>query len=259
MSREQQNGQRAQVTARLVEEGYVTLQDRMRTYRQAKHQGNRAAGLDPGEDPVILLQDAVQTFYELVRPYLADEPRLAEYWRGALAQHPDQQFRETAEALDWYREHSVGVWQTQEHTEVLSPDDASNGASAAVADGGMPQTFAGWHGVFDLAPSERVLSVMHPGSGGDLGGWMCWYGRFAVLGLREVDRWEVRERATRTSGDGFMAAETATEAVREGEPAAKVETAARMLVEVADELGAIASYEPDGERVHGTPVPGEGE
>jgi len=54
-----------------------------------------------------------------------------------------------------------------------------------------------------------------------------------------------------------MAGETGGRKVQDAEPAKKVETAARMLVEVADELEAIATYEPRGERVHGTPVPDE--
>jgi hypothetical protein len=78
-----------------------------------------------------------------------------------------------------------------------------------------------------------------------------------VLGLRSIRNWTVETHRERQTGDGFMAGETATSETREPEPAAKVETAAEMLVDVADELGAIATYEPSGERVHGTPVPDE--
>jgi len=257
MTREQDQTGGADMTARLVEEGYVNLQDTMRVYRQAKHQGSEAAGVDAGTDPVILLQDAVQTFFELVRPYINNEPRLAEYWRGALAKYPDRQFRSVAQALEYYREHSVGVWQAQDHTQIVHREGAAtNGTGTAVADGGVPDTLADWHNALNLPKTVRMLSVQQPDDV-DFEGWVYKEGRFAVLGLREVADWEVRQTTERRSGEGFMAGETSTTQNREAEPAPKVETAARMLVEVADELNAIASYEPAGERVHGTPVPDE--
>lgn len=246
------------VTARLVEEGYVSLQDSMRTYRQARNQSNRAAGLDPSTDPVVVLQDAVQTFYELVRPYLKDEPRLSEYWQGAIAQHPERPHATVEQAIEYYREHSVGVWQAQRHTgavEVAQTQQATLANTDAVADGGTPDTLDGWHSALGLPRSSRVLSVEPAGDDDDLDGYYYREGRFAVVGLREVGSWRVRERTTRDQGDGFMASETSTTTTRDPEPAQKVETAARMLVEVADELGAIVNYEPAGDRIHGTPLP----
>jgi len=248
------------ISARVVEEGYVTLQDAMRTYRQARDQGNDAAGLPAGKNPVIVLQDAVQTFFSLIRPYLADEPRLAEYWRGALATHPDTQHRSADAALEYYREHSVGVWQAQHHTQVIPRARMGNGAGAqatALSDGGSPSTLADWHEALNLPATVRVLSVHEAGADDAFDGWFYKEGRFAVMGLREVTDWRVETRRTREHGDGFMAGTAATTEEAQPQPAAKVETAARMLAEVADELGAIATYEPAGDRVHGTPVPGE--
>jgi len=122
----------------------------------------------------------------------------------------------------------------------------------AVADGGdrIAQRVARAAG---LSNNTRILALEQTSE--DFEGYYCLEGRFAVLGLREIPKWEVTTRQERVTSDGFMAGETATREVREPEPAQKVETAANMLVEVADELSAIATYKPRGERVHGTPVP----
>jgi len=240
--------QQAQLSARVVEEGYVTLQERMHTYRQARNQGNAAAGLAPDEDPVLLLQDAVETFFSLIRPYIDSDPRLAEYWRGALAQHPDQHLPRDR-AVAYYTEHSTGVWQTQTHVYQvptrLQSAQAEASDAAAATDGGQASP-AEWHDMMNLSDTVRVLGVSD--------GFYV-EGRFSVLGLRDIKTWTVETHRERTSGGGFMAGETSTSERREPEPAAKIETAAEMLVDVADELNAIASYEPTGERVHGTPVP----
>ena len=252
------DGPTHRVSARVIEEGYIQLHESMRTYRQARDRGNAVAGLASDTDPVLVLQDSVQTFFELVRPYLKDEPRLAEYWRGALAQYPDETFHSATEALEYYVEHSVGVWQTQQHTGAIPTarlqKNGSGNTAEALADGGATG-LQQWHDALTLPPTVRLLHVEPAFDDEDFDGWYYREGRFAVLGLREVDRWQVRRTTERVNGEGFMGGNTATDETVEGEPAAKVETAARMLVEVADELGAIVSYEPSGERVFGTPVP----
>lgn len=259
MPREQDDASSGRVTARVVEEGYVSLQDSMRTYRQARNQGHRAAGLPSDADPVILLQDAVETFFELIRPYIKDEPRLSEYWHGGLARHPDEQHDTPGGAVEYYVENSVGIWQTQQHTGAIpageQPAQTATGAQGAIADGGVPDSPREWHALLDLPETVRVLRVEPALSDEDFNGWYYQEGRFAIVGLRDVTRWEVRTHTERERGAGFMAGETAASETREPEPAAKVETAARMLIEVADELGAIATYEPAGDRIHGTPIP----
>jgi hypothetical protein len=258
---ERENGQNNRVSARLVEEAYVTLQEQMRTYRQAKNRDNRAAGLDADTEPVIMLQDAVETFYHLIRTYVKDEPRLAEYWRGALAKHPERQHSSAETALEYYEEHSVGVWQSQVHTGAVpaaQPQTQAAGTNGAVADGGTPDTLADWHAALGLPATSRILWIESGAQYEDgFDGWYYKEGRFAVVGLREITNWEVTTRKQHSSGAGFMAGESSSQEVRDPEPAAKVETAARMLVEVADELGAIAGYEPAGDRVHGTPRPND--
>lgn len=249
-----------QLSAQLVEEGYVNLQERMQTYRQARNQTHLAAGLDPGTDPVIMLQDAVETFFHLIRPYVENEPRLSEYWRGALADYPDREFTSAEHALGYFEEHSVGVWQSQSHTRALSTQQAQlpTGGDAAPAmtdgGGGAPAPDA-VHRVANLSESVRVLVVEEAFDDEDFNGYYFVEGRFAVVGLRDVKNWRVTTRKTRSRGSGFMASETSESEVREPEPAGKVETVAEMLVDVADELNAIATFSPSGDRVHGTPVP----
>ena len=256
MSGENERERQAQLSARVVEEGYVTLQERMHTYRRARNQGNSAAGLAPDTNPVIVLQDAVESFFSLIRPYVEGGPRLREYWRGALAQHPDEQHASPERALAYYREHSTGVWQTQKHTKAISAQqlNQATGGQAAVADGGAEDPGT-WHSLLGLPETTRVLYTEPAFEDEAFTGYYAVQGRFAVVGLGDIKHWQVRTKTERGRGGGFMSGETATREVREPEPAAKVETAAEMLVDVADELGAIATYEPSGETVHGTPVP----
>lgn len=252
----QQDTPQNRVSARVVEDAYVSLQDRMRTYRQARDQGNHAAGLSPDRNPVVVLQDAVQTFFEFIRPFIKNEPRLAEYWRGAIATHPDQQHRSVDAAKGYYRDNSFGVWQIQPHTGSVAAPQLKNERAQQIAatDGGAIDP-GQWHDVLQLPDTTRILRVEPAFDDEQFEGWYYVEGRFAVVGLREIPTWNVATRTRRTNGDGFMAGESAVQEQADPEPAGKVETAARMLVEVADELDAIATYSPRGERVHGTPVP----
>lgn len=253
------NGGNSRLSARVVEEGYISLQKTLQTYRQARDQGNAAAGLKPDVDPVVLLQNEVQTFFSLVRPYIKDTPQLEEYWWGAVASYPDKPHQTIEAALDYYREHSVGVWQSQQHTRAIPAEamqqQTLDGANRAVADGGGPNSLQEWHKRLNLSNTVRILGIETTSTNDEFDGYYCLEGRFAVIGLREVSDWRVTTRKERVQGDGFMAGETATTETREPEPAKKVETAAKMLIEVADELSAIATYKPRGEQVHGTPVP----
>jgi len=250
------NGSR--LSARVVEEAYVRLQKAMQTYRQARDQGNSAAGLAPDRDPVILLQNEVQTFFSLIRPFVSDAPQLDEYWWGALATYPEQTHQSIAGAFDYYREHSVGVWQSQRHTRAIPTaklqQQGADGSATAVADGAGPRSLSEWHELLGLSNKMRLLGY-ETQADETFNGYYFIEGRFAVLGLRDIDQWDITTKTERTHGDGFMAGETATQETRVPEPAAKVETGARMLVEVADELDAIATFTPRGERVSGTPVP----
>lgn len=260
--------EQGRISGRLVEEGYVSLQEKMRIYRQARNQTNLQAGLDPGTNPVVMLQDAVETFYHLVRPYVEHEPQLSEYWRGALASYPGERFAETDHALAYYEQHSVGVWQSQSHPRALSLTQrqlqTDTGDAAAVADGGdglpMPQAI---HRYANLPESVRVLGVNEASDDDEFDGYYFIEGRFAVVGLQEVRNWEVTTKQVSTNKNGFMAGQSSGfmtgqssgRTVAQPEPAAKIETVAEMLIDVADDLNAIANFEPSGDRVHGTPVP----
>lgn len=254
---EDTNGGR--LSARVVEEGYVKLQETMQKYRQARDQGNAAAGFAPDVDPTLVLQNEVQTFFSLVRPYVKDAPQLEEYWWGALATYPDQPHPSVSAAFDYYSEHSVGVWQSQQHTTAVPAaklqQQTVDGSNQAVADGGERPSLKEWHKRLNLSSNTRILGVEQTEGDDEFEGYYCLEGRFAVLGLREIENWRVKTRTERIQGNGFMSGETSKRETREPEPAKKVETAANMLIEVADELSAIATYTPSGDRVHGTPVP----
>lgn len=247
------------ISARLVEEGYVRLQEQMQKYRQAQNQGNRAAGIKPDTDPVIMLQDAVETFFHVVRPYVEHEPRLSEYWRGAIADYPGEAFQSPDRAAAYFSQQSIGVWQVQQHTRAVeqTPDPQQQQISPgnALADGGELPSADKLHKILNLPQTVRVLYAEEAFDDEEFNGVYYIEGRFSVVGLQNVKDWEVTTKQTRMQGDGFMAGQTSTREVRSPEARQKVETAAEMLVDVAEELNMIASYEPSGNRVHGTPVP----
>ena len=243
---------RATASGKAVEQAYLTLQDAFREYRRWRDFGGGGGGFDR---PDIRLQDSILTFHELLRPYIRNNPSLKPYWEGAIVEHPQGQHDTPREAIQYYREHSHGIWQAQTHDWVLETGTQATTASApaeAATDGGQiePNTLADWHDVLGLADSVRLLQLLNTGSE-----WVVIEGRFAVVGLRDLDSWRVYESTTRETGEGFMSSQTSTDRSYESEPNAKLETAARMLVEVADKLNVIAKYDTGDDPVRNTPRP----
>lgn len=257
-----------EASAKLVEKAYVDLQKTFREYRLAGDVGGPSPSIRVGgkqitpEDPTVVLQDAVMSTVDLITPYVHNDPRVAEYWEGAIASYPPRRFASTEEAKSYYLRESIGVWQVQAHPTAVRPATAPGAASAteAATDGGSPpQTAKGWHERLSLPRTTRVLTFDLRSEHPDFEEHYLSEGRMSVIGLRDVADWQFAEREIEEEGDGFMAGETASRTVLSAEPAKKVETAARMLFELLDELGAIAGFEPQGERVRTTPRPPEEE
>jgi hypothetical protein len=101
-------------SARVVEESYLALQNTLRKYRLLDEFGVNEFD-DNTDEPTLALQQEVETFFELIRPYVDGEPGLRDYWEGALAAHPDGFHSSEEEAIDYYQRHSVGIWQRQRH------------------------------------------------------------------------------------------------------------------------------------------------
>jgi hypothetical protein len=240
---------RASLSAQTVEETYLSLQSAHRTLRRARNGDEDAPSV---EEAAVELQDVVLTFFEFLRPYIKDAPGLREYWEGALVDYPPERrrFDSQKELLAYYRDNSVGVWQSQVHHPDTIPHPSSTAAAAtetantALADGGeVPETLRGWHDALRLTSRERIVAITKAPDDDPIDGWYYRPARFSVLGLRDLEDWGVAERTVRERGVGFMAGEVAEKTAREPEDPGKVETAKRMLVEVAEELGALPAYD----------------
>jgi len=246
---------RAKASGKAVEQAYLSLQDAFRQYRRWRDLGGFEAA-EGAEKPDIALQDSILTFYELLRPYIRNNPSLQMYWKGAIVEYPDNQHPSPAAAIQYYRENSHGIWQIQEHKWSLSQatqQTDSGGSATAVADGGESQnesleSLRDWHRMLGLSDSVRILQLTSVD-----GDWMVIEGRFAVLGLRDLDNWRIYENSERSSGDGFMSSKTSTDTTYEAEPNRKLETAARMLGEVADKLNVIARFDTSDDPLRQTP------
>lgn len=225
----------AGMPTRAIHEAYITLQQAHRQYRRARDRGA------DGEAEAADFQDAVLTFYELVRPHLKHESALSEYWAGELPDYTGWDFDTTAEAREYVSERGTGVYQTQLHQTTVALDQE------VVADGGL-NTFREWHNVLGLSwGTERVVAV-----GRDRDGeghtHIAQILRCAVLPLRELDDWQATVTRQRTSGDGFMSGESSVAREREFQPPQKLVAAKRLLVEAADQLGALSAFDASAQR-----------
>jgi len=233
------------LSATVVEEAYLNLQKALSVHRTARNKGEAAAP-DHVDDPDVNLQEAVLRFHELLRPYVKDAPGLEEYWEGSVAAHPDDGFESTEDARRYYLEHSTGCWQLQQQWEPVpvQPAAAQTAGAQALADGGAePDTLEGWHDMLNLPKTARVGGAV-PAPGDDpLDGWFILVFAHSIIGLRDLASWEVEQQTVRKHGEGFMAGETAEATVYDPEPSKKILVAARMLVECAVEMGALAQFD----------------
>lgn len=221
------------IPTRAIHEGYLQMQQAHRQFRTARD--------DPDLDETPAhgdFQDAVLSFYELVRPHLKHETGLSDYWQGSLPDYTGWDFDSEREALQYIRDKSTGVYQLQQHTDVVSLEQQT------LTDGGL-STFEEWHTLLGLSKDTERLIAVQPT---DSQQYFVKLVRAAVLPLQELDHWQVHIRSERSAGQGFMAGETRTERHREFEPAQKVVAAKRLLVEAADTLSLLSDVEASAQR-----------
>ncbi|MFW5900392.1 MAG: hypothetical protein ACOCTH_01280 [Halodesulfurarchaeum sp.] len=217
------------IPTRAIHEAYLEMQRTHRDYRRA-----RDNNLDT-DGPQGELQDAVLTFYELVRPHLKHESGLSDYWSGHIPDYAGWNFNTKAEAVEYVRENGTGVYQVQVHPTTVQVEQE------VLADGGV-QTFDEWHELLDLSwTTERLLSIEE--SGEKRNQYYARIIRAAVLPLRELDHWKTHVRKERVQGNGFMAGEAAKNVHLEYQNPVKLVTAKRLLVEAADKLGALSDFD----------------
>lgn len=226
------------IPTRAIHESYLTLQRAHQDYRRARDRG------DDTHHEQGALQDAVLTFYELLRPHLKHETGLSEYWNGELPDYTGWNFDSAAEARAYIRDKGTGVYQIQRHTLM---DDLQQ-RQQVLTDGGngteQPQSFEDWHNLLGLSwERERLISWQAHDDGVYFQVFRC-----AVLPLRQLDNWQTTIRRERTNGGGFMAGQTSTTEHREFVNEQKLITGKRLLVEAADKLGALSQFDASKQR-----------
>ena len=215
------------IPTRAIHESYINLQQAHHEYRRARDRGEDTRALR-GE-----FQSQILAFYELVRPHLKHETALADYWSGHLPDYTGWDFDSDREAADYVRDKGTGVYQVQQHTNLVSVEQQ------VLTDGGV-DGFDGWHELLGLSWDSERLIALQPTDGNQ---YFIKVLRAAVLPLRNLDRWRAREVTTREQGGGFMASETRERTHREFESGVKLIAAKRLLVEAADKLGALSAFD----------------
>jgi len=225
--RDSDDSSRSGLATRAIQESYLSMEQAHRQFRVARDEG------DDTDEPQAMYQDAVLTFYELLRPYLKGESQLSGYWNGEIPGYPSRFHQSVDEAMQYYQDHSIGVYQMQNHVSQAPMNQQ------VLTDGGSdtPQAPVQWHQLLGRPSTSRIVSVQPEG---DL--WFFRELRFAVLGLRELDYWKAEVVTERGQGDGFMAGETNISKRLEYESPQKITTAKRMLTEAANKLGALPDY-----------------
>lgn len=220
------------IPTKAIHEAYLTMQQAHREYRRARDNDLETHG------PKGTFQDAVLTFYELVRPHLKHESSLSDFWTGNLPDYTGWNFNTASEAATYVRENGTGVYQVQQHTDTVQIKQD------VLTDGGL-EGFEQWHDFLNLSwDTERLVAVQPD----DNGVHFVKVLRAAVLPLRELDHWQTHVVKERTQGDGFMEGQTTTDTRLEYQSAQKLITAKRLLVEAADKLGALSEFDASSPR-----------
>ena len=220
------------IPTRAIHDAYLNLQQTHREYRRARDNDLDTHG------PQGRFQDAVLTFYELVRPHLKHETSLSEYWTGNVPDYAGWNFENTSAAAEYVQEKGTGVYQVQQHTDIVQVNQQ------VLTDGGL-EGFEQWHDFLGLSwDSERLVAVQPS----DEGTHFVKLLRCAVLPLRDLDNWQAHVIKERARGDGFMAGETAIDTRLEFQHPQKLVVAKRLLVEAADKLGALSDFDASAQR-----------
>lgn len=205
------------IPTRAIHEAYLDMQRSLKAYREAKdQQDQRGIQQSHGE-----LQQAVLTFYELLRPHLKHESGLSDWWDGAL---PDYNHDGTPPDPD----DGKGILQAQEKSRMVqlnghNPDEL--------------ETLEEWHEELDLPDEIRIVGTF-------------WQDGMAMLkvheyqkGLRHIDNWETKYHRVVERKDGFMGDKRETRVERQRIPIDRLKRAARELSNVAEKLGALSDFD----------------
>lgn len=206
----------AGIPTRAIHESYLDMQRSLKRYRKAKDKGSAAQFDDAHGD----VQEAVLTFYEMLRPHIKNNDGVQGYWNGELPRYDGNQPPDPEEGK--------GVLQVQQHNQNISWDKVQFPEDVEVED---LQTLKDWHEVLGLNGSVRLTQV-HPNEDGVFVSQQRYQ-----LGMRELDSWETKYQTRQTTIGGFLGGtlEEKEERIRVDMP--KLKRAARELSDVAKEMG----------------------
>lgn len=223
------------IPTRAIHEAYLSMQQAHRQYRQARDTPDADA-----DGAHAAYQDAVLTFYELLRPHLKRKSGLGKFWAGDLPEYPDQWWESVDQAKQYCVQYGTAVWALQKHVQTATTSPNASGDATALADGGGGSP-ADWHDRLNLSDRQRIVAVEQHES------VLTWVELRAVAGLKQLDSWDTRTVHKREQQDGFMAGETTTTVEMQYVPAWKLTKAKRLLAEAADKMTLLSRIEIDHE------------
>lgn len=222
---------------RAIHESYLSMQQAHQQYRS--HRDNPKKSERPAH---ANYQQAVLTFYELIRSHLKRQSGMSTYWHGELPDYPTHPWSSVDHARQYIQSQGTAIWGLQKHVETVPAQQQAAGASGgeAIADGGG-RSLAEWHDELGLGDRQRVVAVRPEEE------VLLWIELRAVAGLQQLDTWDTEKNTERNRGSGFMASETATNTELEYVPVAKLTAAKRLLGEAADKMNLLSRVDIDHE------------
>jgi len=203
------------IPTRAIHEAYLDMQRALKRHRQAVDRGDERERDRAHGD----VQEAVLTFYELLRPHIKKNDAVSNYWNGKLPPY------ESGTKPD--PEEGKGVIQIQEGYEILPLDREQLQAVGDV------DTRREWHELLNLNGNVRIQDV---GLNDDGTAAVVNLQKFQ-LGLRNMDRWKTDIVSTQVELGEFLGNVTRTKKERQRVAFPKLRRASRELSDVAKEMG----------------------
>lgn len=205
MSEQEHSG----IPTQAIHEAYLDMQRALKSYRQAKDRGEQGTVQQAHGE----VQEAVLTFYELLRPHLRHEQGVSQYWDGQCPSY-------NGDGAPPDPDDGAGVLQVQETTDVFDlPDNY-----------GELESLDEWHDALGLNGNRRIVGIQ-----GSDSAVVCALHDYQ-LGLRNLDDWETKYKRKVESLGGFYAEQKRETVERQRVPIDRLKRAARELTSVADEL-----------------------
>lgn len=205
------------IPTRAIHEAYLDMQVALKRHRQASDAGEQAA-IDAAHGDV---QEAVLTFYELLRPHLKGNPAIDDYWEG---EPPSYQGNGDVPTID----DGKGILYVQRRTRQFTLNGTDVDELESLED---------WHKAVGLNDDVRVVGVHVDGEVA-----LVQFDAYQ-LGLRGLDSWRTQMTSSRRELDGFMGGKTESTQHRTRVDMGRLRRAARELSDAAHDLKALSEFD----------------